>query len=312
MSIRSKALLPFIVLAFGCFATLAAEGISNNNQVGGAQDGIDNPSAAKASYSGPGDVVSGAIGFWSIYQCYSAAYVGNVATVYDSAGVNHTLITCTAGGVIHETLQSLATTCASGCEVGTLYDQTATLGNVTEIPTPVGSGPAVTRLCLGSLPCWGIATSQCLVTAGSASNAQPYTMLVAIDPTTTATGVPMASDSGGGFTGAIIRQDTTVDWLGYAGASVTGAAPTISSFQVVQFAASGTSSSVSKNGSVTTGSGGTQAFNSTITVGCQDISGGLGSTNGVGNYVAAGIWPSALSSANQLALSANVRSYWGF
>lgn len=75
-------------------------------------------------YTGPGDVISGAFGAW-LLRCYNSAYVGNVADVYAPSDASHTLITCTSGGVLNETLQSLATTCATSCTVKTLYDQTA-------------------------------------------------------------------------------------------------------------------------------------------------------------------------------------------
>ena len=33
-------------------------------------------------FSGPGDIVSGALDFWSPYECYSFAFTGNIADVY--------------------------------------------------------------------------------------------------------------------------------------------------------------------------------------------------------------------------------------
>ena len=124
-------------------------------------------------YAGPGDIVSGATAYWSLYHCYNTAYGGNVADVYAPADASHTLITCTAGGTINETLQSLATTCASSCTVKEFYDQTGNSNHL--IQATSGLRFTVTLSCLTALPCAvGLgSSSQCYTSAGTATETQP-------------------------------------------------------------------------------------------------------------------------------------------
>src|SRR5437879_10288669 len=93
-------------------------------------------SGAAAAYSGPGDVVSGAFAWWGML-CYSNAYSGNVADITDAATGNTTgtrlqcsfgIVSALVSGsactfVTGNACSSLATTCATACNVVTLYDQ---------------------------------------------------------------------------------------------------------------------------------------------------------------------------------------------
>lgn len=80
------------------------------------------------TYTGPGDIAGSAIMFFST-RCYSRTTNSkNVADVWDSStgSTTETLLTCSSGGVVNETVNPLATTCGSGCVVKTLYDQIGT------------------------------------------------------------------------------------------------------------------------------------------------------------------------------------------
>lgn len=77
-------------------------------------------------YQGPGNLGFGAVTAWYGTRCYSKAYSGNVADVWDAAtgSTTETLITCSNGSLVATSPTAIATTCALGCNVKTLYDQT--------------------------------------------------------------------------------------------------------------------------------------------------------------------------------------------
>lgn len=78
---------------------------------------------AGAVYTGLGDIVS--LTEYGSLRCYNAAYAGNVADIYAPADASHTQITCSPGGILNETIQPLATTCAVSCTIKTLTGQVA-------------------------------------------------------------------------------------------------------------------------------------------------------------------------------------------
>lgn len=135
---------------------------------------------APPAYTGPGDVAgwSGAYGYWGL-RCYNAAYAGNVADVWDKATgtTTHTLLTCSAGGTVNQTINSLATTCAVACVVKQLYDQVGSQ----QLTVPGGLNPPDLVLnIVGGLPAMffdGSATSTLLTsTSVATTQAQPLTV----------------------------------------------------------------------------------------------------------------------------------------
>jgi hypothetical protein len=100
-------ILALLTLPFAAISALAAW----------AQFMAHNP-----GYQGPGDIFSYTL--WGGLRCYNNAYSGNVADVFDTATqMTETLLTCSQGGVINQTINPLSTTCAVSCSVKTLYDQ---------------------------------------------------------------------------------------------------------------------------------------------------------------------------------------------
>lgn len=102
-------------------------------------------------YNGPGDIIPGATAFWGL-RCYTNAYTGNVADIWDAATGNttETILKCSRGGAITATINPLATTCAGGCGIAKLYDQT---GNGYDMADD-GSRFTLMQSCLNtSLPC---------------------------------------------------------------------------------------------------------------------------------------------------------------
>lgn len=129
-----------------------------------------------ASYVGPGNVVASPTYYWGL-RCRDSSYVGNVADVYAPADASHTLITCTSGGVLNETIQSIATTCAVSCTVKTLYEQVSGTSHFEQATEALR--PAYTASCSGGKPCMTFvrASSQFLGNVSNpASLSQPYTV----------------------------------------------------------------------------------------------------------------------------------------
>lgn len=117
------------------------------------------------SYTGPGDIVS--FSSWYGLRCYATAYSGNVAAVWDSAtGTTvETLLTCSSGGTINQTINPLSTTCTVGCVVKTLYDQAGGGFDLTQ--STLANMPTYTANCVGTTkPCMSFISAQLLV-AGS-------------------------------------------------------------------------------------------------------------------------------------------------
>ena len=132
--------------------------------------------AVSSAYTGPGDIQTFS-GWYSLYHCYNAAYSGNVADVYAPSDASHTLITCSAGGTINETLQSLATTCAVSCTLKTLTNQ-VNPGTYDLVQATSGSRFLVLLNCVNtSLPCI-LGTTTAGTSMASASNFTPATGVV--------------------------------------------------------------------------------------------------------------------------------------
>ena len=92
-----------------------------NNAGSDVNDAVGPP----LTYTGIGDLgLSSMVSYWGL-RCYSNAYHGNVADIWDSStgSTTETKLTCSPGGFLNQTVNPLATTCASGCKVKTLYDQ---------------------------------------------------------------------------------------------------------------------------------------------------------------------------------------------
>ncbi len=138
------------------------------------------PAVTPAGYTGPGDVVSSAREWYGL-RCYNSAYTGSIADIFAPLDASHTLLTCSTGGVINETVQALATTCAVSCTVKTLFNQAGTTNcsasSCDLAQATIANRPAYTSNCLGSLPCmtFARASSQSMKSAAApSSQSQPY------------------------------------------------------------------------------------------------------------------------------------------
>jgi hypothetical protein len=264
------------------------------------------PTTVAGGYTGPGDVVSGATAWWGL-RCYNSAYTGNVADVWDAAtgSTTETLLTCSSGGTINQTINTLATTCAVACRIKTLYDQTGNGHNATQA---TNSGrPTFTLSGLGSLSvATFVAANQTILVSNSiATGAQPYTTS-GVYKNTNAGQSPFLSGTSSGIPqmGAGISANNAYIYAG----SVANAAATDSSFHAVQGVFSGASSVLYIDGTSNSVSAGTSTATTFFNIGSDD--GTTHFMDGAGGEV--GIWPIGFSGTQQANMNSNQHTYWGF
>jgi hypothetical protein len=264
-------------------------------------------------YTGPGDIVSGALA-WHGLRCYSTSYTGNIADIWDAAtgSTTETVLGCNAGGtIVVKSGSALATTCASGCNVKTLYDQSG--GNncsgacdITEATN--SSRPTFTQNCIGSLPCltFAAASLNALKSANSlSSQSQPYTISGVLERTASFT--TQMSVYGDASCNQIFFTSTANTVGMFAQSSVVSATATDSANHAGQFVFNGASSSIDVDGTTTSSlNPGTSA------IGGAQLWMGAGCGGTTGNIYEAGLWSGAFSSGQQTSMNTNQHSYWGF
>jgi hypothetical protein len=265
-----------------------------------------------AAYAGPGDAVSGAAAWWGL-RCFNTAYTGNVADVYAPSDASHTLITCSAGGVLNETLQALSTTCATSCTVKTLYDQSgasACSGACDMSQATEANRPTLVLNCLGSKPCIAFSGSAQFLSAPGAASAvnQPFTYSCVINRTgDTANAQSCIGGNDFAFTVGFGGANTLRIFAG----NVVTAAANDNAWHAVQYTVNGASSNIYVDGGGNTVDAGTQNH------GTSSINMGTITTGGSGIFTGrlaeAGRYNSAFAAdANASSLNSNERAYWGF
>ncbi len=258
--------------------------------------------AVAPSYTGPGDVVASAVGWWGL-RCYNTAYAGSVAQIFDAAtgSTTQTLLTCSAGGTINETINSLATTCAVACVVATLYDQSGNAHDATQGSN--STRPTLVLNCIGSLSCMNFSGSQYLNVA-PANATQPWTVSAVYNHTGAAAFTSVYGDgSGNGY--GIVTGSSANQIITWAGSALTATA-TDSSPHAIQAIGNGGSSVAYVDGSATNGAAGANQ----LTGAGSAIGNGFGAY--AGRIMEVGVWGSAFSGGNQSAMNSNQHTYWGF
>jgi hypothetical protein len=266
--------------------------------------------APPTAYSGPGDAVSGAKSYWGL-RCYNTAYTGNVADVYAPSDASHTLLTCSAGGIINETVQALATTCASSCTVKTLYDQSGAgncSGACNLTQATIANRPAFVTNCVGGKPCMTFTAAaptlmQSAVIAGGFSQAN--TIVTTYKSTAVAQGWIIIGQSlfAGVFAGG--GSNYLASWANSGFVSGTASDNAFHAAQVVQ---NGASSSINVDGSqVDASNPGTGGYDNGPCVGAKcDTAEPFD-----GQITELGVW-AGFSGGNITAMNSNQHSYWGF
>ncbi len=270
---------------------------------------IGGQSSSSLPYSGPGDVVSGAKAWWGL-RCYNTAYAGNVADVYAPSDASHTLITCSAGGALNETLQTLATTCAVSCTIKTLYDQSGANscggGACTVTQATEANRVNVKLNVLGSRYVMDTtAAAPNGLTGGSFTQAQPFTIASAYRNTNAGDGVLIADS------GSLVQFRPDLNGANtasiYAGATVSATASD-AAFHAVNAVFNAASSSITVDGSTTVVNPSTNGFSNQVDV----FSIGAGVQQFHGYAAEFGIWAGSFSGAQLTSMNSNQRAYWRF
>ncbi len=263
-----------------------------------------------AAYSGPGDVVPGAT-MWAGLRAYSAATRGqpaaNVCNAGDAACVD--MVTdATTGALVITTVGG--TNCGSStCTVKKLYDQTVgnncAAASCDLIQNTEANRPVLVTSCINSKPCMTGNGSQSVVTANGLTLPEPLT-ISAIGWRTTGSGVFSVIVGQISF-GAIMLTY----WVGanqaaiYDGTQLTATAAD-DAFHAFEGIFNGASSAIYVDGVGTTGAiAGSQSFANNIGF----LTGNFGTITGKG--IEMGIWGSAISGGDAVALSSNQTGFWG-
>lgn len=133
--------------------------------------------SAPAGYTGPGDIVTGAIMWWGL-RAYSTATRGNnaanICLPLDASCIN-VATDATTGALNLGAITTLGCNNTTAiCTIKTLYDQTGHSQDVTN--ATIALRPILTLSCTGTLPCATCnGTSQYLVSGSVVSQAQPFT-----------------------------------------------------------------------------------------------------------------------------------------
>lgn len=288
------------------------------------------------TYTGPGDVVSGALAWWGL-RAYNRAYAtstGNVGIFRRSSDST----TCTGKVNTKGQLDLTTTYCAGStnlvnwcgassgtCSATTLYDQSGANAcssgacNITQATN--GTQPQLSFNCLNtSLPClilgasggqsYSLATAVMTFTTA----AQPYTAsLVAYGLASPGAndlfvGADNVANAQSGWVGPLSGG---ADWYMYAAAgSSINVAVSNSAWHAVQAYFDGASSEFNIDGTDNGGTTGTDGLTAVtqIWVGAEPT--GLGSETTSGKFAEGGYWPNG-SSTNRLATCNNQQAYWG-
>lgn len=276
--------------------------------------GVGKPPTAAAAYTGPGDIVSGAA-YWYGLRGYSAAYASpgtNCAVdIEDQSGANP--LTCihilSNGNLDVATIITwVAAHSVTTIKISQLYDQTG--NGIHLVQATLANMPVLVLSGLGSLPLISFTGSSTQVLQSSfnaaPTEAQPFTMSAVFKNTNSSyAGGWFAASSG---SGSMFLGNNGANTVDLQCGSDTATTATDNAFHSVQAVGNGASSTVKiDSGSLNTVSAGTSSAGQTIILGGDQFSNRM-----TGNILEAGLWPSAISSANQTSLSSNQHTYWGF
>lgn len=260
-------------------------------------------SSGGGGYTGPGDIVGGALAWWGL-RAYTAASIGNSCITIERASdsTQQTFVTVAGGGV---DLASIATFLAATTgKIVKFFDQTGNGNNPVAI---AANSSSFTGSAIGSLPGATFAAANLSTTVGSISaSAQPFSVSSVFKCTLGNAGADQ------GVTGQV-----SISWTPgisnvntartYAGSGVTATA-TDNTFHAMQNVFNNASSHLYVDGSDTSGTAGTQGLAAApLFIGRSNFGGMAGVVCEVG------IWASTAFTGTQMGnLNSNQHSYWGF
>lgn len=271
------------------------------------------------SYTGPGDIVSGADGYWGL-RGYNGAFSGAVANICDSAtGLVCADVTWAAGALTFPLIGGIACNNVTNlCQVKILYDQSGknacggpcdiTIATAGRRPSLIVAG-ASNGCPSDAVPCMAFvrAQQQCLAKAGAYTQVQPIGVMFTANRTGNTTLAQPAISIGGlslGWSNAAntarIAAGTTQN-VGSVNDATWHAIQGVWSDLVGVFSADGATTSAAN--------GANEPLSSNIILGAGSTT--CASNAFDGKATEFGIWPSDIT-ASIAALNTNQHSYWGF
>jgi len=264
------------------------------------------------SYTGPGNIVSGAVAWWG-FRGYNGAYSGNCCVICTASDAACETETISGGNLV---LGTLGTTCLTSgtCLVKTMYDQSganacagSTACDVTQ--ATVADQPAFTAAALHSIPCATFNGAQYLETANSLTLAQPFSYSAVAKRTGADTSINVIFTHHSTLNPFFAFAASTNTFEVTSGTAITATAAD-GSFHVIEAVQNGSSpaSSLTIDGTTTTGSSGAHTYGDDIDLGAAGFS---GSNYLNGPFCEGGIWSVAFTSTQITNLTNNQNSYWG-
>ena len=315
-----KYILAFLLmLSVPCLAQVPMTG------AGKSTGGVPPP-----TYTGPGDIVASASGFWSCSRAYSAAYASGLGNACLIADVATGAITCTMKFAANGFADLTSNLCAGGtqtvpafctantsCVVSRAYDQVGTSVCTTAcdaIAPSLARSPALTFSCIGTIPC-------ITANANSGGNSQILQTPAWTSPSTIAqpcSQIAVGQRSSGTAQDGLLTNSANADGIYfsgtaqevfiYAGGTTTGISASTGSPHAIQGAYNNTSSLINVDSSgATTVSPGTDGC-----IGGSVIWGPPSVATEVLVLFEGGLWPIALNSTQIGQINTNQHTDYGF
>jgi hypothetical protein len=273
---------------------------------------------AAATYTGPGDIVSGALFFYG-GKAYSAALAAANTPLYNAARVadGHTcdILAATGGGAGNtancsnsgDNGEAATTFCTTTCHAAEIYDQIGTgcggsncnisIASDGERPIITFSGTNMYLVCAGA--CDGTTTNAISIT-------QPFTLSSVINNSSEGVQSNWWGCSPLQYGVQNIGANT---WFIFAGGAVPSASATDGSFHAIQGVYNNASSDIYIDGSA-------NASNLSSNTGCTTTGMQLfefGGTQQVqGSLGQLGVWLVAFTTGQKSSMNSNEHSNWGF
>jgi hypothetical protein len=290
----------------GQTATLKSDRIISAAAGSFAFTGQDVTLTKSSSYTGPGDLVSGATGWWSCARAYTAAFAAGgtaIMDLVDQAGANPVTINILSTGFVDIPAISAWVTANSvtTIRVTKLYDQTGNAFHATN--ATLTTMPALTLTALNGLPVMTLTAARGdRLNTATTTQAQPFSLMAVAQRTanfTTEQGLVGATPT------SIDLQFTATTNQGRASAgSVITATANNSAWHTMTGVLNGASSALVVDGAATTGAGGSNALSAVgLRIGRSSSGGSLD-----GQIAECGIWPAALDSTQYGNLNTNPRA----
>jgi hypothetical protein len=287
----------------------------------GRQGGTGCNSIIPPSFQGPGDIVSGAYGWWGM-RAYTLAKAGTkIANICNAADASCADVNSLANGQFDvATAQGAPLNCGGAggtCTIKTLYEQTGNLNcgasicNLTN--TTVATRPTLVFNCIGTAPCLsfvGASSQQLLTAAAAVTAAQPLTVSYVARRTGATTAFGDVFVVGGGSLQAGYSNAVNT-LLSFAG-TVTTSAASDAAYHAAQDVISSSVPDIYIDG--TGGCGGTCSSPGagTLTASLIGMGNAAGGNACTCNVLEMGLWASAFSAPNKATMNSNQHGTSGY